>query len=177
MIDGCLLEAITFVIMNFATLLVVLLVIGYATPSTSISLTVAGIFHLSLFAYYSSLVRGLRRLEGVHRAPAISFLSECVHGLTSIRANDLHAWAIAKDLANIDACSRHQLHLPRQPKAHGTHFHSGRLGALHGDNFVVLQKYHYVTRNPEKNNILDFFLMMMSIINSMSLSVLLGMVT
>ena len=173
MIDGCLLEAITFVIMNFATLLVVLLVIGYATPSTSISLTVAGIFHLSLFAYWSAACAASKAFT----APPpylISFLSECVHGLTSIRAYDLHAWAIAKDLANIDACSRHQLHLPRQPKAHGTHFHSGRLGALHGDNFVVLQKYHYVTHNPEKNNI---SLMMMSIINAMSLSVLLGMVT
>eukprot|EP00759_Apiculatamorpha_spiralis_P049118 PhF_6_TR44185/c1_g1_i1/m.67737 len=80
------------------TLLMLVGVIGslglvcVATPYISVVVVISFFGYYWLYNYYTVTYRGLKRLDGLYRAPVLSLMAECVNGLPSIRACGLTQW-------------------------------------------------------------------------------------
>jgi len=92
-IDGPLPDTLSWfnqILFNVAGMLILMMV---ATPFITIVFLLGGILYWKIYNFYSAAMRALKRLDGVYRAPVLSLMTETTHGLTSIRACGLQAWA------------------------------------------------------------------------------------
>eukprot|EP00456_Euglypha_rotunda_P063713 TRINITY_DN5397_c0_g1_i6.p1 TRINITY_DN5397_c0_g1~~TRINITY_DN5397_c0_g1_i6.p1 ORF type:complete len:281 (+),score=17.22 TRINITY_DN5397_c0_g1_i6:132-974(+) len=85
-VDGSTMPAVTIFLQGFLGLIGTLIVIGVALPYMLAVFVLILYFFWRCYLYFQSSCRELKRLDAITRSPVYAHFSQCLQGLSSIRA-------------------------------------------------------------------------------------------